>query len=332
MAENKTTLADSWLIALKNRPFVAALIVIVAIVGGLASFTDSFSKLRSFFERYKQNLARAEEPPPTIGQRHFTGRIIDASSGERVQGAKVSLEAEGVPPVLYTDSEGIFSLTLAGAKKNIRLVIESRGYKTYERRLDTEASSEIQDIRLTPVAISGPPSSASDAVTDATITSPQLQKPSTGGPAPVLEQKGDIPTSSRVKEPTVEKILGVWQGGGYTDRNPEFDNLITHQYKIHPKTRDTVIFSFAVPRAGRYLLTSSYASDEPRPVSMLLDCNAPSCLPVFQDRMSQLTGGPREVKTFAECTLELQKGSHQVIVVRDGFIPHIRGLSLTWEE
>jgi hypothetical protein len=266
-----------------------------------------------------------------IGQKHFTGRVIDTSNGERVQGAKVSLETEGVPPVLYTDSEGIFSFTMANAQKNVRLIIEARGYKTYERRLDDGASSEIQDIRLTPIAISGPPSSASSAI-DATITSPHLQKPSDGGSASVPEQKDNITASSRVKDSRIEKILGVWQGGGYTDRNPEFDNLITHQYKIHPKTRDTVIFSFAVPRAGRYLLTSSYASDEPRPVSMLLDCNSPSCTPIFQDRMSQLTGGPREVKSFAEGTLELQKGSHQIIVFRDGFIPHIKGLSLTWEK
>jgi TonB family protein len=96
-----------------------------------------------------------EKGPAEIGRRHFTGRVIDATDGSRLQGAKISLEAEGVPPVIYTDSEGIFSFDLPNSVKYARLVIEAEGYEDYDRRVDAELSQGIQDIRLAPIPDSG---------------------------------------------------------------------------------------------------------------------------------------------------------------------------------
>jgi len=90
-------------------------------------------------------------------QKHFTGRVTDVSNGRRLQGAKVSLDTEGVPPVLYTDSEGIFSFNLAKDERSIHLIIEAQGYKLYDRRIDSGSASEIQDIRLSPTPEPGKP-------------------------------------------------------------------------------------------------------------------------------------------------------------------------------
>jgi hypothetical protein len=43
-------------------------------------------------------------------EKRFVGKVIsDDALGRGIPGAKVSLEIEGIPPVTYTDSEGIFS-------------------------------------------------------------------------------------------------------------------------------------------------------------------------------------------------------------------------------
>jgi hypothetical protein len=87
--------------------------------------------------------------------RTFTGRVLNASTFARVANAKVSLDGEGVPPILYTDSEGMFSFRWPTAATTVRLTIEAPGFPLYERRVSLESISENEDIRLDPV--SSPP-------------------------------------------------------------------------------------------------------------------------------------------------------------------------------
>jgi hypothetical protein len=47
--DDKDTLAESWLRSLKNRPTVAALLLVVIVITGIASFTDSIDKIIKFF-------------------------------------------------------------------------------------------------------------------------------------------------------------------------------------------------------------------------------------------------------------------------------------------
>src|SRR5271169_2303297 len=47
--DDKDTLAQSWLRSLQNRPTVAVLLLVVIVISGLASFTDSIDKLFKFF-------------------------------------------------------------------------------------------------------------------------------------------------------------------------------------------------------------------------------------------------------------------------------------------
>ena len=48
-SDEKEPIADSWLKSLKNRPAIAVLLLLAAIVTGLASFTESIDKLLKFF-------------------------------------------------------------------------------------------------------------------------------------------------------------------------------------------------------------------------------------------------------------------------------------------
>ncbi len=91
---------------------------------------------------------------PTDDRRQFTGRVVNAEGTDKIRGAMVSLEVRGVPPILYTDSEGIFSFPLKDAGKSIRLVIEANGYKKYDRRIDPDTASGVEEIRLSPDRIS----------------------------------------------------------------------------------------------------------------------------------------------------------------------------------
>jgi hypothetical protein len=90
-------------------------------------------------------------PAPTPQQIHYTGRVIDGNSGSPIRGAKVALDFQDAPPIVYTDSEGVygFTITFIGDSLTGRVRVEVAGYQNYDRF--TELSSKntgIEDIRL----------------------------------------------------------------------------------------------------------------------------------------------------------------------------------------
>ena len=90
--------------------------------------------------------------PLLIAQPHtFEGVVTDERSGKVVQGAKVSFEAKGVPPVMYTDSEGRFSFPLPSGIYEIKIRVEKEGYTGFDRRINIAAKNESEDIRLKPL-------------------------------------------------------------------------------------------------------------------------------------------------------------------------------------
>ncbi|HEX5701858.1 MAG TPA: carboxypeptidase-like regulatory domain-containing protein [Pyrinomonadaceae bacterium] len=82
----------------------------------------------------------------------FIGKVSDTKGTTRIRGAKVSLEGKGLPPVLYTDSEGVFKFDLSQELDEIKIVVEADGYVPFDRRLRVSAKREIEDIRLSPVS------------------------------------------------------------------------------------------------------------------------------------------------------------------------------------
>lgn len=83
----------------------------------------------------------------------YQGRIIDRDSKQVIEGAKVSVEAKGVPPNVHTDSNGIFHLELSEAPKFVRVRVETAGYVPFNEFVPL-TEGKFEDIRLVPSGLS----------------------------------------------------------------------------------------------------------------------------------------------------------------------------------
>lgn len=88
----------------------------------------------------------------------YIGRVVDINTQQTIADAKVSLDLEGVPPIVYTDNEGVyrFKLTVYSTITG-QVKVEAKGYQTYTRNISILASDNtIADIRLTPQLLPSP--------------------------------------------------------------------------------------------------------------------------------------------------------------------------------
>lgn len=129
MAKRAKKSFEGWIV-----PIVVALIGAIAIV--FAAWWQDHSK-------------------PTPDKDKYIGRVTDSRTGDRIRGAKVSLEGKDVPPVIYTDSEGVFSFPLKKGADEVRVSVEANGYEKFDLRVSPTANSGMEDIRLR--AIQPPP-------------------------------------------------------------------------------------------------------------------------------------------------------------------------------
>ncbi|AFZ03030.1 carboxypeptidase-like regulatory domain-containing protein [Calothrix sp. PCC 6303] len=81
-------------------------------------------------------------------QQIVTGRVLNNTNGAWIPGAKVSLEANGIPLTEFTDSEGVFEFCFQTSESKIRIRVEANGYNMYDRRIDISSPRAIHDIRL----------------------------------------------------------------------------------------------------------------------------------------------------------------------------------------
>jgi hypothetical protein len=143
--------------------------IIVAVIAALAAITVAY-------------LQYVREPGEK--EKQFTGRVIDAKTEKSVRNAKITLEFQGAPPVIYTDSEGIFTFPLKEETRNIHIRVDADGYEKFDRRIDISAKDGIEDIRLNPAR---------------PIITPEKRTPNTEDEKsrePIkLKVKGDIPRS-----------------------------------------------------------------------------------------------------------------------------------------
>jgi hypothetical protein len=124
-----------------------------ALIGGLivAAIAAVAAIIAALINSYYGNILKPL-PSPTPSTQTFAGRIIEEITEKRIRGAKVSLEGENVPPVAYSDSEGIFSFPVTDQNKEVRVRIEVEGYDNFDRRMTPSKNNGIQEIRLTPKA------------------------------------------------------------------------------------------------------------------------------------------------------------------------------------
>jgi hypothetical protein len=103
------------------------------------------------------------------------GHVSDEQK-HRIPNAKVSLEGEGLPPVIFTDSEGVFSFNLPEGVKEIKIRVDATGYVPYDRRIAVSVlKRELEDIRLTPETKAGDKAELSGTVLDGSNKDKPLQ-------------------------------------------------------------------------------------------------------------------------------------------------------------
>jgi len=109
----------------------------------------------------------------------YVGRVIDNTNQLPIAGAKVTLDLQGVPPVVYTDSEGVYRFNVViDSDISGQVRVDAQGYQVYTRNISLSPyRTIIEDIRLTPHS-----SSISPAETEA--LSPPFD--------PTLEETGQI--------------------------------------------------------------------------------------------------------------------------------------------
>jgi len=80
----------------------------------------------------------------------YAGRVLDEVTGKPIPQAKVSLEIDQTtPPILYTDTEGIFHFKVAGSPSVVRVRVDVSDYEPFDRNISLNRSG-LEDIRLKP--------------------------------------------------------------------------------------------------------------------------------------------------------------------------------------
>ncbi len=80
----------------------------------------------------------------------FVGRVVNAKTEARIRNAKITLEVEGVSPIMYTDSEGAFSFPLKSSSDSVRIRVEANGYEKFDRLINPSAKTGVEKIELDP--------------------------------------------------------------------------------------------------------------------------------------------------------------------------------------
>jgi hypothetical protein len=175
-----------------DHPVVVAILVLTAIIGTV------FVVLPLLQREYRIE---------------YTGRVLDSRSLVPVRGAKVSFAFQGAPPIVYTDSEGVYRFTLVLRSESVagQVSVEAAGYERYDRNITLSSNIvQLEDIRLTAETSAAPtPSSPTAGEATPVATIPQLRPNATTTPSPAF--------------PT------VWNGEYYNNENLNGNPVLTRQ-------------------------------------------------------------------------------------------------------
>jgi GUN4-like len=95
-------------------------------------------------------IATIPKPPPINESIKFSGRVVNAKTETVIRKAKITLEAEGAPSVMYTDSEGFFSFLLKNSTDLVRVRVEVNGYENFDRLISPSGKTLKEEIKLVP--------------------------------------------------------------------------------------------------------------------------------------------------------------------------------------
>lgn len=112
---------------------------------------------------YVQNIKKTDDQNETVRIEYF-GRVIDMNTLQPVSNAKITLNLKDVPPVVYTDSEGIYRFEVEiESKISGQIWVDAVNYQPYTRHITISTESNVlEDIRLSPVGTQAAMSTPTD--------------------------------------------------------------------------------------------------------------------------------------------------------------------------
>ena len=119
--------------------------IIVAVIAAVAAILAA----------YWQFVWKPSHSSPSISNPRrieYVGRIVDSNTNEPIHNAKITLDFQSAPPIVYTDSEGVyrFNLNVDSDKIVGRVRVDADNYDKYDRNITLFADNpNIEDIRLT---------------------------------------------------------------------------------------------------------------------------------------------------------------------------------------
>lgn len=78
----------------------------------------------------------------------YVVRVTDADTRQAISGAKVTIEASGIPPTPYTDSSGISPFALDKTIKTIHLIVEAKDCEPFDWHQPLSQDGQTVDVRL----------------------------------------------------------------------------------------------------------------------------------------------------------------------------------------
>ena len=164
-------------------------------------------------------------PTPTLKspvQVEYIGRVVDSKNLQPIENAQVSLDVEGVPPIVYTDSEGIYRFTLAlDSAISAQVRVNAPNYQPYARNITVDpADTSIEDIRLDPLEMDATPTTLPRATItpDPTLIA-MFALASTPNANFVIESRS-VDGIEQVWVPEGSFVAGDISGIGYEDEKP----------------------------------------------------------------------------------------------------------------
>lgn len=245
----------------------------------------------------------------------YVGRVLDAKTEAPIRSAKVTLDFQGAPPIVYTDSEGIYRFTVSveGDKFTGRVRLEATGYENYDRNITLLSNNPtIEDIRLISLGI--------ETVVPSMVP--------TGTPSPVLHATNtpgqEAPTA------TTFHLGGILTQQPTTQPSPTVISTSTAipSSVIFCPGQDSMVFV----EAGTFLMGSTHEQINQFAESCPPKQDDPNCGPgYFQDELPQRA---KWLPSFCIDQSEVANSSFAQFAEATGYITTAekRGSSLTWND
>jgi TolB protein len=192
----------------QNNPVVVLLIV-------LAAVATIIGVIRSQF----RNTQEVE----------YVGRVLDSRTLKPIPDAKVTLDIQGAPPVVYADTEGVYRFLLTSTAQSVagRVRVDASDYAPYNRNITLYANNlQLEDLRLNPTTTPAasalpPPSSTPSGIQSQSSTLPtsgleatasSVVTSTTSTPKPTLPPELPTVTATQTSQaaptPTVTQASG----------------------------------------------------------------------------------------------------------------------------